>query len=464
MWVKTDDFDKQLKKLQRVVQPALFRYVIIQYNHADIKKEIIQFLQANFSDRALLSIKIRETDYFQLLDKTDAIQEGFVVIEDYEYLINDEAFAMGFNQRRDRLSAKNIAYICLMPNDDKLLKKCRELIPDWWSFRSILLKFEVKFLSNTTENEAFKSLEISTLGGLDFAAKKDELDWLEEKILSLSDTEINLKLELLQKASHIAYYLQLIDKLFLFNESMSQLAEKIDLQRNSSLQFAKIQNSYGRYFKLKGDFSQARNKYKLALDLATKANNKYAIAEYQNNLALVLQNLGDYEGAKKLLEKAVISAEKTFGESHPNTAVGYSNLASVLQDLGDYEGAKGLLEKALISDEKNFGVSHPMTAVRYSSLATVLQDLGDYEGAKKLLEKAVISDEKNFGESHPTTASTKWNLAAVLIDLKLFDEALPLLEQAYTTFENLLGIEHRDTKNCKGWLDLLNKKILEVGT
>ena len=123
----------------------------------------------------------------------------------------------------------------------------------------------------------------------------------------------------------------------------------------------------------------------------------------QNNLATVLKDLGDYTGAKELLEKALASDEKNFGVSHPNTAVSYSNLAMVLQDLGDYTGAKSLLEKALVSDEKNFGVSHPTTAVRYSNLALVLQDLGDYTGAKGLLEKAVASDEKNFGVSHPNT-------------------------------------------------------------
>jgi hypothetical protein len=54
----------------------------------------------------------------------------------------------------------------------------------------------------------------------------------------------------------------------------------------------------------------------------------------------------------------------------------------VLQDLGDYTGAKELLEKSVASNEKNFGPDHPSTASSYSCLATVLKDLGDYPGAK----------------------------------------------------------------------------------
>lgn len=71
------------------------------------------------------------------------------------------------------------------------------------------------------------------------------------------------------------------------------------------------------------------------------------IATLQNNLALVLQDLGDYAGAKTLLEKAMRSAEKNFGDGHPTTAVRYSNLALVLQALGDYAGALELSGKAL---------------------------------------------------------------------------------------------------------------------
>ena len=61
------------------------------------------------------------------------------------------------------------------------------------------------------------------------------------------------------------------------------------------------------------------------------------------------------------------SDEQNFGPEHPTTAVRYSNLALVLQDLGDYAGAKELLEKAMRSDEQNFGPEHPTTAVRFES-------------------------------------------------------------------------------------------------
>ncbi len=166
------------------------------------------------------------------------------------------------------------------------------------------------------------------------------------------------------------------------------------------------------------------------------------IGTLQNNLGLRLQDLGDYSGAKVLLEKAVASTEKNFGTEHPTTAIRYSNLATVLKDLGDYSGAKGLLEKAVVSDEKNFGVDHPTTAASYSNLALVLQDLGDYSGAKGLLEKVVASNEKTFGADHPTTARSYSNLAVALQDLGDYNGAKGLLEKAVVSDERNFGADH----------------------
>lgn len=177
------------------------------------------------------------------------------------------------------------------------------------------------------------------------------------------------------------------------------------------------------------------------LALFTEASDE-EIGRLQNELAIVLQALGDYYGAKALLEKALHSDEKKYGKNHPNTAISYSNLATALQALGDYAGAKVLLEKALHSDELNFGENHPNTAVRYSNLALVLQDLGDYTGAKVLLEKALHSDEVNFGENHPATARSYSNLATVLQDLRDYAGAERYLKKSLAVFTKELGENH----------------------
>jgi tetratricopeptide (TPR) repeat protein len=169
------------------------------------------------------------------------------------------------------------------------------------------------------------------------------------------------------------------------------------------------------------------------------------VAYLQNNLALRLQNLGQYEQARELLQKAMISNEKNFGPDHPATAACYSNLGSVLQDLGQYELARELLQKAILSIEKNFGLNHPSMAVRYVNLAMVLKDLGQYEEARELLQKAMISNEKNFGPDHPATAVCYSNLATVLKHLGQYEQARELLQKAMLLAEKNFGSDHPTT-------------------
>jgi len=88
-------------------------------------------------------------------------------------------------------------------------------------------------------------------------------------------------------------------------------------------------------------------------------------------------------------------------------------LATVLKDMGDYAGAKELLEVALLSDQTNFGPDHPNTARSSSNLALVLQALGDYAGAKEFLEVALNILENSLGPSHPNTEIVRNNLASI---------------------------------------------------
>ncbi len=133
----------------------------------------------------------------------------------------------------------------------------------------------------------------------------------------------------------------------------------------------------------KGDFETAK---KIALKVISKKE-YFDDAEIQlvkENLSNIYIKLGNLDEAKEIL----ISLINDSNLSDIDISRIQSNLALVLKDLGDYQGAKELLEKAKKSAEKNFGEKHPTTAVSYSNLATVLQELGDYQGAKELLEKA----------------------------------------------------------------------------
>ena len=82
-------------------------------------------------------------------------------------------------------------------------------------------------------------------------------------------------------------------------------------------------------------------------------------------------NLGEYNQAKELHEKAVIIRKKIFGEDHADVGTSYTNLALVYENLGEYKKVKELHEKAVIICKKIFGEDHADVATSYNNLASV---------------------------------------------------------------------------------------------
>ena len=177
------------------------------------------------------------------------------------------------------------------------------------------------------------------------------------------------------------------------------------------------------------------------------------LSRLMNNVGGVIEETGQYDRARDLLESALASDLKNFEADHPNVAVRQSNLANVYLNLGQYDRARDLLESALASDLKNFGADHPTVAVRQSNLAIVYRNLGEYERARDLLELAMSSDMKNFGADHPTVAVSQLNLGVVFLNTGEKEKARELFSKAHRLFQQQLGEQHPNTQTAKEWLD-----------
>lgn len=232
------------------------------------------------------------------------------------------------------------------------------------------------------------------------------------------------------------------------------------LEKHSTIEDSKIgtlQNNLGLILSILGDYKGAKvllDKAILSAEKCFGVNHPYTALRH-SNLALVLKELGDYKGAKELLEKVILFNEKNLGEYDSLIGVYYSNFGLVLRALGDYQRAKVLLEKAKLFNEKNFGSDHPKTADSYSSLGLLLKDLGDYPQAKALLEKAMQSDEKNFKPEHPIMGARYSNLATMLQKFGENQRAKELLEKAMVSYEKNFGVEHPATVDCYSNLGLV---------
>ena len=139
--------------------------------------------------------------------------------------------------------------------------------------------------------------------------------------------------------------------------------------------------------------------------------------------------------ARPLQERALAIAEAAYGPDHPTVATDLNNLARILQDLGQPEQARPLQERALAIAEAAYGPDHPDVAADLNNLATILQDLGQPAQARPLQERALAIAEAAYGPDHPTVATELNNLATILRDLGQPAGARPLDERALAITE-----------------------------
>jgi tetratricopeptide (TPR) repeat protein len=170
-----------------------------------------------------------------------------------------------------------------------------------------------------------------------------------------------------------------------------------------------------------------------------------------NNLAQILQDLGQPSQAQPLQERALAIAEAAYHPDHPGVAIRLNNLAQILQDLGQPARARPLQERALAIDEATYGPDHPDVARDLNNLAAILRALGQPDRAQPLQERALAIDEATYRPDHPEVATDLNNLAAILRALGQPDRAQPLQERALAIDEAAYGPDHpvvaRDLNN-----------------
>ncbi|MDQ3930560.1 MAG: tetratricopeptide repeat protein, partial [Chloroflexota bacterium] len=102
---------------------------------------------------------------------------------------------------------------------------------------------------------------------------------------------------------------------------------------------------------------------------------------------------------------ALAICEAVYGPDHPTVAIRLSNLGLVLQDLGDLQGARSNLERALAIDQAVYGPEHPAVAANLFNLGALLVESGELKEAAFLLKKAQSIYFRYLGPEHDTTVS-----------------------------------------------------------
>lgn len=178
------------------------------------------------------------------------------------------------------------------------------------------------------------------------------------------------------------------DVVFLIKENFGQEHE----QYNTAL--VNLANAY----RMKGAYEAAENCfYEAKNNLENLEQINYTYFSLCNNLALLLQEKGQYQKAMDLL-KFVIHKMKDIEDYQIPLGISYNNMATVCSKQDNMNGAIGYCHQAKEILSRVVGVNHPLYAATMSIEAEICYKNGEYLASLQLYQGASQIIKNTYGE------------------------------------------------------------------
>lgn len=203
--------------------------------------------------------------------------------------------------------------------------------------------------------------------------------------------------------------------------------------------------------KLRGDplYVQLRKRAEQAsVELADETvGDPLTVAHLQTVLGNTLLDLGSYQSAVAVLEKAMTTRVQLLAKDDLETLNTKQYLALAYQMLGEQANAVQMYNEVLQARTRQLGANHPQTLSTMNNLASAYEANGQLPEAIKLFEQVIDRQTDQLGFNHPDTLITRNNLACALKAAGRSQEAISIFEQVSEAQATLFGTEHTDTLN-----------------
>jgi len=164
----------------------------------------------------------------------------------------------------------------------------------------------------------------------------------------------------------------------------------------------------------------AENNLWLAInELQTAAQLDTKDPDTENDLGLILEQIGDYK-----------SAQQAFSNAHkidPKHLSASINLANLLANAGDCKSGIAIMRQATID--------HPLSPTAYNNLAALIARTNNQSEAAKTFAKAISLD--------PALPSAHYGLGLALLKLKSYPEAITEFQTAMTLNPGILDLQNK---------------------
>lgn len=148
-------------------------------------------------------------------------------------------------------------------------------------------------------------------------------------------------------------------------------------------------------------------------EMETNSSSKESVIEVYNKLVRHYLRNDQVEKASEALEKALVFAQKAYGEKHPAVAPVMIELAFTNYTLSKYEQAKSYLEPALAIQEKTYGKVSEQAAFVVHKLGRIHEMLGDSDKAEAMYLRSVTTYQNTYSEDDSQIIIARNDLARI---------------------------------------------------
>lgn len=197
---------------------------------------------------------------------------------------------------------------------------------------------------------------------------------------------------------------------------------------------ASAYNSLGVWARYRGEVDLARDAYRQALDITTRAGDQAGMAGVLHNAASLEQLAGNAPEALALIQQAMaLRADDERGRDADRGV-----WAVILTDLGQFTAAAGIYTELAERTASRYGPLSEEVMYLRANEAVLLHRIGDLVGAQILYDHALGASERLFGPNHPQTATICVNSAQLALEAGSETEAFGLAERAASILRPLV--------------------------
>lgn len=302
-------------------------------------------------------------------------------------------------------------------------------------------------------NIILKEVEIDAKVALEDYRQSKELTELKRKNVVTSIEELLLKASTLivDKSLSIEVRVSNVEELY---EEVDKMSIEISYEDYEVflLKYAHFLSKYTRY-------NKALEINKRLIKLLTKSaepNSKF-ISYINRRIAMIYDELGNYQEALQYYFKALNITECLFGLKHEDTANLYQSIGLVYQHLSDYSKALDYYKKSLCVNQKIFGNGHMNTLMSYVDVGNAYEMLGIEEYAQEYMQKALEIYEQNVIDNQ--NIAILRSVSSVYRTLKCFDKELECRNKILQIQTEELGLKHPSTADSYGVLGFCYQSV-----